>query len=76
MTLNARLLTGLLAITTAGLAIMGLVSALVLNGYLMHRVDGQLQATRDRAVTRLLRPGLPEQGVAPAQFVKSEAKRS
>ncbi|GGT70190.1 sensor histidine kinase [Actinomadura citrea] len=69
MTLNARLLTGLLAITTAGLAIMGLVSALVLNGYLMHRVDGQLQATRDRAVTRLLRPGLPEQGVAPAQFV-------
>ncbi|MEU8124538.1 HAMP domain-containing sensor histidine kinase [Spirillospora sp. NPDC049024] len=69
MTLNARLLTGLLAITTAGLAIMGLVSALVLNGYLMHRVDGQLQATRDRTVTRLLRPGLPEQGVAPAQFV-------
>jgi two-component system OmpR family sensor kinase len=69
MTLNARLLTGLLAVTTAGLAIMGLVSALVLNGYLMHRVDGQLQASRDRAVTRLLRPGLPEQGVAPAQFV-------
>ncbi|MEV4003120.1 HAMP domain-containing sensor histidine kinase [Actinomadura sp. NPDC049753] len=69
MTLNARLLTGLLAVTSAGLAIMGLVSALVLNGYLMHRVDGQLQATRDRAVARLLRPGLPEQGVAPAQFV-------
>ncbi|NDU71719.1 HAMP domain-containing protein [Actinomadura sp. DSM 109109] len=69
MTLNARLLTGLLAVTTAGLAIMGLVSALVLNGYLMHRVDGQLQATRDRTVARLLRPGLPEQGVAPARFV-------
>ncbi|MFA1548818.1 sensor histidine kinase [Actinomadura chokoriensis] len=69
MTLNARLLTGLLAVTAAGLAIMGLVSALVLNGYLMHRVDEQLQATRDRAVARLLRPGLPEQGVAPAQFV-------
>ncbi|MEV4677347.1 HAMP domain-containing sensor histidine kinase [Actinomadura sp. NPDC049382] len=69
MTLNARLLTGLLAVTTAGLAIMGAVSALVLNGYLMHRVDEQLQATRDRAVTRLLRPGLPEQGAAPAQFV-------
>ncbi|TDD94174.1 HAMP domain-containing histidine kinase [Actinomadura rubrisoli] len=48
---------------------MGLVSALVLNGYLMHQVDGQLQATRDRAVTRLVRPGLPGQGVAPAQFV-------
>ncbi|TDD63600.1 HAMP domain-containing histidine kinase [Actinomadura darangshiensis] len=69
MTLNARLLAGLLAVTTAGLVIMGLVSALVLNGYLMHRVDGQLQATRDRAVSRLLKPGLPEQGVAPAQFV-------
>ncbi|GAA1789488.1 HAMP domain-containing sensor histidine kinase [Actinomadura chokoriensis] len=68
MTLNARLLAGLLAVTTAGLAIMGLVSALVLNGYLMHRVDEQLQATRDRAVARL-RPGLPEQGIAPAQFV-------
>src|SRR5690606_40910700 len=44
MTLNARLLTGLLAVTVAGLAIMGLVSALVLNGYLMHR---------DRKSTRL-----------------------
>ncbi|TDD35253.1 HAMP domain-containing histidine kinase [Actinomadura sp. KC06] len=69
MTLNARLLTGLLAVTFTGLAIMGLVSALVLRGYLMHRVDEQLQGTRDRAVSRLLRPGLPEQGVAPAQFV-------
>ncbi|MFG2090917.1 sensor histidine kinase [Spirillospora sp. NPDC048824] len=69
MTLNARLLTGLLAITLAGLAVMGLVSALVLNGYLMHRVDEQLQAVPDRAVARLLRPGLPERGVAPAQFV-------
>lgn len=69
MTLNARLLAGLLAVTFAGLAIMGLVSALVLRGYLMHRVDEQLQATRDRAVSRLLRPGLPEQGVAPARFV-------
>lgn len=69
MTLNARLLAGLLAVTFTGLAIMGLVSALVLRGYLMHRVDEQLQATRDRAVSRLLRPGLPEQGAAPAQFV-------
>ncbi|TYB49454.1 sensor histidine kinase [Actinomadura chibensis] len=69
MTLNARLLAGLLGVTFAGLAIMGLVSALVLRGYLMNRVDEQLQATRDHAVTRLLRPGLPEQGVAPARFV-------
>ncbi|MER7542053.1 sensor histidine kinase [Actinomadura sp.] len=69
MTLNARLLAGLLAVTTAGLLIMGLVSALVLNGYLMHRVDEQLEATRDRTLARLLRPGPSEQGVAPAQFV-------
>ncbi|TYK50439.1 sensor histidine kinase [Actinomadura decatromicini] len=69
MTLNARLLAGLLGVTFAGLAIMGLVSALVLRGYLMNRVDEQLRATRDRAVSRLLRPGLPEQGVAPARFV-------
>ncbi|TMQ93999.1 HAMP domain-containing histidine kinase [Actinomadura soli] len=69
MTLNARLLTGLLAVTFTGLAIMGLVSALVLHGYLMHRVDEQLQGTRDRAISRLLRPGLPEQGAAPPQFV-------
>ncbi|MCP9951600.1 hypothetical protein [Actinomadura madurae] len=69
MTLNARLLTGLLAVTTAGLAIMGLVSALVLNGYLMHRVDGELLASREYAVARLLRPGFHQQGVAPAQFV-------
>ncbi|MQY05002.1 sensor histidine kinase [Actinomadura macrotermitis] len=69
MTLNARLLTGLLSVTLAGLLVMGAVSGLVLHGYLMHRVDGQLQATRDRAVPRLLRPGLPEQGVAPARFV-------
>ncbi|WP_242882513.1 sensor histidine kinase [Actinomadura litoris] len=69
MTLNARLLTGLLAVTLAGLAIMGLVSALVLRGYLMHRVDGQLQATRDRAIGRIAHFGPPGGGAAPAQFV-------
>ncbi|WP_026412628.1 sensor histidine kinase [Actinomadura oligospora] len=68
MSLNARLLTGLLAVTCAGLLVMGLVSALVLRDYLMHRVDGQLAATRDRAVTRL-KPGLPDDGMAPARFV-------
>ncbi|MCP2337858.1 sensor histidine kinase [Actinomadura rupiterrae] len=68
MSLNARLLTGLLAVTFAGLAVMGLVSALVLRNYLMHRVDGQLAATRDRAVARL-KPGLPDEGMAPARFV-------
>ncbi|TDC40494.1 HAMP domain-containing histidine kinase [Actinomadura sp. KC345] len=69
MTLNARLLTGLLAIAVAGLTIMGVVSAFVLNGYLMHRVDDDLQATPGHAVARLLRPGFPGQGVAPARFV-------
>lgn len=69
MTLNARLLTGLLAVTVAGLAIMGLVSALVLNGYLMHRVDEELKAAPVPAMARLLRPGLPARTVAPSRFV-------
>ncbi|WP_067451167.1 sensor histidine kinase [Actinomadura macra] len=69
MTLNARLLTGLLAVTITGLTIVSLVSALVLNGYLMHRVDGQLEATRDRAALRIARAGLPEHDVAAAQFI-------
>jgi signal transduction histidine kinase len=67
--LNNRLLAGLVAVTLTGLLVMGLVSAVVLRGYLMHRVDEQLRATRDRAVSRLIRPGLPGEGVAPAQFV-------
>ncbi|GAA2455630.1 HAMP domain-containing sensor histidine kinase [Actinomadura vinacea] len=67
--LNTRLLAGLVAVTLSGLMIMGLVSAVVLHGYLMNRVDDQLRATRDRAVTRLIRPGLPSEGVAPARFV-------
>ncbi|XVQ11212.1 sensor histidine kinase [Spirillospora sp. CA-255316] len=67
--LNTRLLAGLVAVTLAGLLVMGLVSAVVLHGYLMNRVDDQLRATRDRAVTRLVRPGLPSEGVAPARFV-------
>jgi two-component system OmpR family sensor kinase len=62
-------MTGLLAVTGLGLLVMGLVSALVLHAYLMHRVDAQLRAARDRAVVRLLQPGLPAQGVAPAQYV-------
>ncbi|HEX6467830.1 MAG TPA: HAMP domain-containing sensor histidine kinase [Streptosporangiaceae bacterium] len=69
MTLNARLMAGLVAVTGLGLLVMGLVSALVLHSYLMHRVDAQLRAARDRAAVRLLQPGLPAQGVAPAQYV-------
>ncbi|MEW2357478.1 HAMP domain-containing sensor histidine kinase [Spirillospora sp. NPDC029432] len=66
MTLNTRLLAGLVAVTLTGLLIMGVVSAVVLHGHLMHRVDEQLLATHDRAVPRLVRPG---QGAAPAEFV-------
>jgi two-component system OmpR family sensor kinase len=69
MSLNARLMTGLLAVTGLGLLVMGLVSAVVLDSYLSHRVDAQLRAARDRAAVRLLQPGLPAQGVAPAQYV-------
>jgi signal transduction histidine kinase len=69
VTLNARLMAGLLAVTGLGLLVMGLVSALVLNTYLMHRVDAQLRAARDKAAPKLLQPGLPAQGVAPAQYI-------
>ncbi|WP_119730661.1 sensor histidine kinase [Thermomonospora amylolytica] len=69
MSLNARLVAGLLAVTGAGLLILGAVSALVLRGYLLDRVDAQLEAARDRAVIRLVRPGLPAEGMAPARYV-------
>lgn len=69
MTLNARLTAGLLAVTLAGLLITGFVSAFFLHGYLMDRVDDQLRSARDRAVARLIRPGLPAEGVAPAPFI-------
>ncbi|MFI0354573.1 sensor histidine kinase [Actinomadura sp. 9N407] len=76
MTLNTRLLAGLVAVTLSGLLIMGLVSAFVLHGYLMHRVDEQLRSTRDRAVTRLVRPGLAGEGVAPAEFLVLHVNRA
>ncbi|TNY37400.1 sensor histidine kinase [Thermomonospora catenispora] len=69
MSLNARLVAGLLAVTGAGLLILGAVSALVLRGYLLDRVDAQLEAARKRAVIRLVRPGLPAEGPAPARYV-------
>lgn len=75
MSLRARLTAGLLAVTGAGLLIMGLVSSLVLRGYLMHRLDAQLEAARDRAVARLLRPGLPAEGVAPARYIVISIRR-
>ncbi|WP_018654423.1 sensor histidine kinase [Actinomadura flavalba] len=75
MTLNARLLTGLLAVSAAGLLVTGLVSALVLHDYLMRRVDGQLEAARDRTVARLVNPGLPDDTTAPALFVVAVVTR-
>ncbi|HEY8481446.1 MAG TPA: HAMP domain-containing sensor histidine kinase [Spirillospora sp.] len=69
MSLNARLLTGLLGVTLAGLMIMGVVSAVVLRGYLMHRVDEELRSAPGYAMARLVRPGAPERGVAPSRFV-------
>ena len=71
LSLNARLMAGLLVVTTSGLVIMGVVSALFLRGYLRHRVDDQLRGARDRAVSRLVQPGLPQQGVAPARYIVS-----
>ncbi|MFL6056349.1 MAG: sensor histidine kinase [Actinoallomurus sp.] len=44
--LNARLVAGLLAVTAVGLTLMGAVSAIVLRGYLVHRVNNQLVAVR------------------------------
>ncbi|GLW66106.1 two-component sensor histidine kinase [Actinomadura rubrobrunea] len=69
MTLNARLMTGLIGVTLTGLLIMCGVSGFVLHAYLMNRVDDQLRAARDRAVARLVRPGLPGEGVAPPRYV-------
>jgi signal transduction histidine kinase len=69
MTLNARLMTGLLAVTLAGLLITGLVSAFFLHSYLMDRVDAQLVHARDQTVRRLTQPGTPAEGVAPVVFI-------
>ena len=62
--LNTRLMSGLLAVTAVGLVLMALVSTVVLRGYLMHRVDQQLQTIRQR-------PALARVGdrVAPARYI-------
>jgi signal transduction histidine kinase len=62
--LNTRLMAGLLAVTAVGIVLMALVSTVVLRGYLMHRVDRQLQAVRQRPV--LARVG---DSVAPARYI-------
>jgi signal transduction histidine kinase len=62
--LNARLMAGLLAVTAAGMVLMALVSTVVLHGYLMHRVNSQLQAVQRK-------PALARVGdsVAPARYI-------
>jgi signal transduction histidine kinase len=62
--LNARLMAGMLAVTAVGMVLMALVSTVALRGYLMHRVDGQLQTVQGR-------PALAKVGdsVAPARYI-------
>lgn len=62
--LNTRLMAGLLAVTAAGLLLMGLISVVVLRGYLTHRVDAQLKAVRNK-------PALARIGdsVAPSRYI-------
>jgi two-component system, OmpR family, sensor kinase len=62
--LNARLMAGLLAVTAIGMVLMALVSTAVLRGYLMHRVNSQLQAVQQK-------PALARAGdsVAPARYI-------
>lgn len=62
--LNSRLMAGLLAVTACGLLLMGLTSAVVLRGYLMHRVDRQLTAARERPL--LVRVG---DAAGPARYI-------
>lgn len=58
--LNARLVAGLLAVTAVGLTLMGVVSATVLRGYLLHRVNNQLVAVRrNPQLARTLDAGAP-----------------
>jgi signal transduction histidine kinase len=62
--LNSRLMAGMLAVTAIGMVLMSLISTVALRGYLMHRVDQQLQAVQRR-------PALANAGesVAPARYI-------
>jgi signal transduction histidine kinase len=62
--LNSRLMAGMLAVTAIGMVLMALISTAALRGYLMHRVDGQLQAVQKK-------PALARVGdsVAPARYI-------
>ncbi|WP_436761231.1 sensor histidine kinase [Streptosporangium sp. V21-05] len=54
MSLRARLLAGLLAVSTALLVMLSIVSVLVLRGHLMERLDGQLRAATATAAKRIV----------------------
>ncbi|MEO3811713.1 HAMP domain-containing sensor histidine kinase [Sphaerisporangium sp. B11E5] len=55
MTLSGRLLTGLLSVTAAGLAVLSVVSVLVLRGHMLDRTDASLTAAAHGSATRLVR---------------------
>ena len=54
MSLRARLLAGLLAVSTVLLVMLSIVSVLVLRGHLMERLDGQLRAATETAAKRIV----------------------
>jgi signal transduction histidine kinase len=62
--LNARLMAGMLAVTAVGMVLVSLISTAALRGYLMHRVNSQLQAVQKK-------PALARVGdsVAPARYI-------
>ncbi|MEV5748006.1 HAMP domain-containing sensor histidine kinase [Actinoallomurus sp. NPDC052308] len=68
--LNTRLVAGLLAVTAVGLTLMGLVSAVVLRGYLLHRADNQLEDVRRRPA-----PAHAADTVAPGRYIVLTATR-
>jgi signal transduction histidine kinase len=62
--LNSRLMAGLLAITAIGMVLMAVISTVALRGYLMHRVNSQLENVQRRPM--LARVG---DSVAPTRFI-------
>jgi signal transduction histidine kinase len=57
-------MAGMLAVTAVGMLLMALISTVAMRGYLMHRVDGQLEKLQRRPA--LARVG---ESVAPARYI-------
>ena len=57
-------MAGMLAVTAIGMVLMAVVSTAALRGYLMHRIDGQLQAVQKK-------PALPRMGdsTTPGRYI-------